>query len=253
MKVTLNAALVLAGILVWAAPSSAADQTVRASGGVENDYGTLTPLFAPSIVSILPGESVTFVNDLGQHNVAFEDGQLISPPAPALPEGWPSPSPMRTFPQAGTYRFYCQLHGAPGGVGMSGRVVVGTAGGGGGGTGGGGTAPTTSPGAVEIESLTMPRRRFCNKRSRRCKRPGVRFKIDLSRAASLKGTLRRRPLTGNRRAKRFGTLDFGQVRAGSRTLSFRRTTAGRGLTSGRYVLTLKAGDDTGTLRFSVKG
>lgn len=64
-----------------------------------------------------PRESVTFVNDGGTHNVKFEDEQFTSPAMPSPPESWPSPAAKRTFPQAGTYRFYCQMHGGPGRLG----------------------------------------------------------------------------------------------------------------------------------------
>ncbi|MGH8572013.1 MAG: hypothetical protein ACREX8_05490, partial [Gammaproteobacteria bacterium] len=83
------------------------------------------------------------------------------------------------------------------------------------------------------------------------KRPGVRFRIDLSRAARVTGTLKRRPFTGSGRARSFGSLNFGEVQAGDRQLSFRRTRAGRRLTRGRYALTLKVGEATRLLRFSV--
>jgi len=79
----------------------------------------------------------------------------------------------------------------------------------------------------------------------------VRLAIDLSQPGSVTGTLSRRPLKGPRRARAFGTLDFGTVEAGSRRLKFTRTRSGRRLTSGRYVLTIKAGQSTRVLRFSI--
>jgi hypothetical protein len=206
----------------------------------------------PDTPRINPGDTVTFVNDSGQHNVRFADGLFTSPATPMLPAGWPSPPASRTFNQAGSFNFSCDLH-APG---MRGTVIVGSSTTGPGpGTGGPGQpgSPTTGPGVLSIQSVSLPRRRFCNTRGKRCRRPGVRFTIDLSTAGRLTGTLRRRPLRGSRRARRFGTVNFGQVAAGSRRLSFRRTSAGRRLTSGRYTLTLKAGSDTLVLRFSVVG
>ena len=249
MKGSLTAVLVLAGIVACAAPARAADQTVHAVGAVDGEYGTVPDHFEPATVRIVPGDSVTFVNDSGMHNVRFQDGLFTSPSSPMLPAGWPSPPAQRTFAQAGSFGFLCDLHAASG---MKGTVIVGTS------TGpapspGQPGAPTTAPTPLRIESLSLPRRRFCNRRGPRCRRPGVRFEVDLSKAGRLTGTLRRRPLRGRGRAKRFGRLDFGQVRPGERTLSFRRTAAGRRLGSGRYVLTLQAGEDTGVLRFSVSG
>lgn len=250
MKVATTAALVLIGLVAGVAPSNAADATVHAIGAVDGDYGPIPDHFAPSTVSILPGDTVTFVNDSGQHNVRFADGAFTSPATPLLPAGWPSPPAGRTFSQVGNFNFACDLHGPS----MSGTVVVGTSTGPGPGPGPGqpGT-PTTGPGALTIQSASLPRRRFCNKRGPRCRRPGVRFTVDLSTAGRLTGTLRRRPLKGRRRARRFGTLDFGEVAAGARQLRFTRTKAGKRLTRGRYTLTLKAGSDTSVLKFSVVG
>lgn len=249
MKVVPTAALILVGLLAWAAPSSAADQTVHAIGAVDGEYGAIPDHFSPATPRIAPGETVTFVNDSGQHNVRFADGLFTAPATPMLPAGWPSPPPRRTFNQAGSFNFACDLHGP----GMSGTVIVGSSTTGPGPGPGQPGAPTTGPGALAIQSVTLPRRRFCNRRGRRCRRPGVRFTIDLSTAGRLTGTLHRRPLKGSRRARRFGTVNFGQVAAGPRRLSFRRTSAGRRLTSGRYMLTLEAGGDKRVLRFSVVG
>jgi uncharacterized membrane protein YozB (DUF420 family) len=46
----------------------------------------------------------------------------------------PGGSASVTFDQPGTYPYYCELHGASGGQGMAGTIVVGDAGGGGGST-----------------------------------------------------------------------------------------------------------------------
>jgi plastocyanin len=241
--------LVLTSYLAWALPAAAADQTVHAIGAADGEYGPIPDQFAPANVRIAPGESVTFVNDSGTHNVRFQDGLFTSPATPLLPEAWPSPAAKRTFAQSGTYSFLCDMHGA---LGMRGSVIVGTS----------TTVPTppkptqpTVPGpgptALRIRSVSSKGRRFCNKRSRRCRRPGVRFEIDLSKAGRVTATLARRPLKGRGRARRFGGLKFGEVQPGGKELSFRRTSSGRRLTRGRYAMTIKAGEDTRVLRFSV--
>ena len=78
--------------------------------------------FTPARVGILPGESVTWSYPTGgnAHNVHFEDG-LYTFPAGASPSGWTG---SRTFPTEGAFRYYCVLHGGPGGSGMSGTVFV---------------------------------------------------------------------------------------------------------------------------------
>lgn len=78
--------------------------------------------FEPSTVTIQPGESVTWEweEGSGRHNVV-PDGEE---PAPS---GILSEGPLTytyTFDTPGTYRYYCVAHGAPGGIGMSGTVVV---------------------------------------------------------------------------------------------------------------------------------
>lgn len=257
MRRALTAAAAALALLALTAPPLSADGVVHAVGANADDYGTYPDRFLPATIRIAPGESVSFVNDLGVHNVKFDDGQFTAPAAPADPSGWPATPPTRSFPQAGTYRFYCEMHGGPGGIGMSGAVLVGTQ----------ATAPPVglpapgsgSPGAgggggmgaqASIESISLPSRRFCARRSRRCRRPGVRFRINLSGRARVKGALKRRPLRGGR-ARRFGTLDFGSVAAGGRLLRFTRTGSGRRLKPGRYVLTITAGRDRRVLRFTV--
>jgi plastocyanin len=78
--------------------------------------------FSPATVTIAPGVSVTWewAEGVGQHNVA-PDGE-----EPAT-SGVLTDGPFTytyTFNTPGTYAYYCIAHGAPGGVGMSGTVVV---------------------------------------------------------------------------------------------------------------------------------
>ncbi|HKI85338.1 MAG TPA: Calx-beta domain-containing protein, partial [Thermoanaerobaculia bacterium] len=84
---------------------------------VENNF------FTPKTITIQPGDSVTWTNNGGGfHNVKSEDGSFTS--------GAPSTSQWtftQSFSSAGTYPYYCQVHGGPGGVGMAGTVIVGSA------------------------------------------------------------------------------------------------------------------------------
>ncbi len=104
--------LVVASALFAAAPAVAADQAVTV---FDNS-------FAPEMVGLKPGESVTWTagGTANRHNVVFEDGGLRSP-SPAEPGPW---KVTRTFPADGAYRYFCEIHGAPGGVGMAGVVFV---------------------------------------------------------------------------------------------------------------------------------
>jgi plastocyanin len=107
------------GAAVMAAPAGggasttgAADVVVRALPSNQFDVDPAT---------ISQGESVTWTNAGGRHNVVFDDGRFTYPPT-ASTDAWTSP-PL-TFNEVGTFRYYCAVHGGPGGVGMAGRVTV---------------------------------------------------------------------------------------------------------------------------------
>ena len=105
---------VLIGVLVAAAlpvpPALAANQTVTVSSNQ----------FTAKNVTVNQGEMVTWNNTGGTHNVKFDDGSYTMP-SPASSALW---SVSRTFNTPGTFGYYCQVHGGPGGVGMSGTVTV---------------------------------------------------------------------------------------------------------------------------------
>ncbi len=74
--------------------------------------------FQPGTVTVEPGGSVTW-NTTGNnpHTITAEDGSFDQ----SVGNG---ATFEHTFESAGTYAYYCKIHGAPGGVGMSGTVVV---------------------------------------------------------------------------------------------------------------------------------
>jgi len=76
--------------------------------------------FTPATVTVFQGETVTWNNTGGFHNVKFDDGSYTQPASPASAP-W---TVARTFTTAGSFRYYCQVHGGPGGTGMSGIVNV---------------------------------------------------------------------------------------------------------------------------------
>ena len=103
--------VVLAVMGCMAPPARAASQAVSVSDN----------FFAAPRVAVKPGESVTWTASGGNpHNVAFEDGLLVAP-TPPIPAPW---STSRTFAASGTYRYFCQVHGSPNGLGMAGIVFV---------------------------------------------------------------------------------------------------------------------------------
>ena len=77
--------------------------------------------FDPAVVTVNVGETVTWVWGSGIHNVQPDDG--VTPGRSGNIEAGPKTYSF-TFNQIGDFRYYCQSHGAPNGVGMSGRVIV---------------------------------------------------------------------------------------------------------------------------------
>jgi plastocyanin len=77
--------------------------------------------FTSRDVTINQGETVTWTNSQGTHNVVFEGSQPAFPPSPPNAGVWPY---TRSFDTPGTFRYYCEPHGGPGGVGMAGTVTV---------------------------------------------------------------------------------------------------------------------------------
>jgi plastocyanin len=118
-------------VMLAAIPALGADQTVTA-----NSSNQVTP----KTVTVNQGESVTWSNSGGFHNVKFDDGSFEQPSSPTGP-GW---MVKRTFNVPGTYGYYCVAHQDQG---MTGTVVVNPA--------PGGTQPT-QPGTTQPGSYTNP-------------------------------------------------------------------------------------------------
>jgi plastocyanin len=82
---------------------------------------TTSNSYSPQIVFIQPGDTVTWTYAGGSmpHDVHADDNSYFNNLSSSA---WTF---SHTFPAAMTSRYYCTAHGAPGGVGMSGVVVVG--------------------------------------------------------------------------------------------------------------------------------
>jgi plastocyanin len=112
-------AAVVAVALVAAAPAGGgvlADERLAPASVTLSDFS-----FTPRDVTIGQGETVTWTNNQGTHNVVFDGSQPAFPASPPNANVWPY---TRPFDTPGTFRYYCQPHGGPGGVGMSGTVTV---------------------------------------------------------------------------------------------------------------------------------
>ncbi|MDQ3936199.1 MAG: plastocyanin/azurin family copper-binding protein [Actinomycetota bacterium] len=214
LKTSLALGLILA---LASAPSLAADQSVQA---------TPNNTFSPRTVTVNVGDTVTWTNGGGLHNVKFDDGSFEEPSEPSF-SSW---SVKRTFDAAGEFRYFCEEHGAAGGSGMSGTVVV---------QGAqppppppGGTGDTTPP---DIDDLRVVPSRFCNRKTSKCKRTGARIRFSIDEDASVSGRIVRR-----RDNKRVGKLSI-TAEAGENSLAF----SGKGLALGRYRLELTPRDAAG--------
>ncbi|MDC8014477.1 plastocyanin/azurin family copper-binding protein [Tahibacter soli] len=112
----------LVGVLLLAAGSvaTAANHTVRVGGG------GLT--FTPSTLTIQRGDTVTFSNAGGFHNVVADSGAFrcaagcdgAGGNGNLSSAGW---SATVAFNTAGTFGYFCDAHGAPG-SGMAGTIIV---------------------------------------------------------------------------------------------------------------------------------
>ena len=99
------------GVLVMAAPAGAADETVTALPSDQFDRPNIT---------VTLGDTVTWRNAGGLHNVRFDDDSFDQPANPstsAWSVDWPTD-------RVGTFLYYCEAHGNVGGIGMAGRVTV---------------------------------------------------------------------------------------------------------------------------------
>ncbi len=96
-------------LLLSTAPCWAANFTVTAGGS--------GLVFTPASLTISVGDTVTFVNGGGFHNVVADDGSFSNGPSTSI---W---SISHTYTAAGTFGYYCAVHGSPG-AGMFGTIVV---------------------------------------------------------------------------------------------------------------------------------
>lgn len=201
-RLLLALAAVAAAAIPLAAPGAiAANQSVMASPA---------NVFTPSLSALKPGETVTFTNSGGQHNVVWNDGG--APPMPAEAEDadkWP-PVVSRTFTRPGRYRFYCSVHGdRTANFGMYGYVYVNAA----------GLLPPTVSGLRASAA-----------------RAGARLSFRASRAGRAKATFFRK---SGRKFVRFGSTSFAARKGANGKLV---TRAGRALVAGTYRVDLVVTD-----------
>lgn len=88
-------------------------------------------VFTPQFLTINAGDTITFTNAGGTHNVTSDPGAVTSfhcsTACGTSPVGDPNSalwSQTISFPTVGTVGYHCQMHGAPG-QGMYGTITVG--------------------------------------------------------------------------------------------------------------------------------
>ncbi len=75
--------------------------------------------FVPANLTITVGDTVRWVNEVGLHNVVADDNSFTSGAPSALP--WVFDY---VFTAVSVNPYYCEVHGAAGGIGMSGVITV---------------------------------------------------------------------------------------------------------------------------------
>jgi plastocyanin len=86
--------------------------------------------FSPAVRAVRVGDTVTWRNTGGLHNVVADDGSFrCATGCDGVGGGNGAPSSTawsfsRTFTTLGNVNYYCEVHGAPGGRGMAGTIQV---------------------------------------------------------------------------------------------------------------------------------
>jgi plastocyanin len=113
------AAATAGGVVVAGSAAGGGGATARAAANVTITAGDF--FWNPDTVTIQEGDTVTWTNAQGFHNVLLGDSRLNQPGFPEDP-AW-NPPPQMTFNEPGSYTFVCEVH-----PGMTGTVNVGDGG-----------------------------------------------------------------------------------------------------------------------------
>jgi plastocyanin len=201
-------------LLAWpGAAAIAADKAVSS----EDDF------FSPASVSVFVGDTVTWQNHgVDPHNVVADNGSFKGGGDPLThsptADHW---TYSFKFTKPGTFRYYCSQHGAPGGVGMSGKVVV---------------IDPNDKTPPKISGLKVKPGTLCTKKTANCKHPGAHVNFTLTEAGTVKGFVR-----PHGTKKKFAQVFKTNGRKGSNSFKW----GAKGLKPGKYDLRLQATDANG--------
>jgi plastocyanin len=115
MLVRALAAIAATAGIIAAVMTGGDRNTARAAANVTIEAHDF--LWSPDAVTIQVGDTVTWTDEQGFHNVLLGDARLNQPGFPQDPS-W-NPPPQHTFTAPGTYTFVCEVHPS-----MTGKVVV---------------------------------------------------------------------------------------------------------------------------------
>jgi plastocyanin len=217
------------------------------SAHAANQTVTATPsdTFSPAAVTINQGETVTWHNGGGSHNVKFDDGSFEDPTSPST-NSWTVSHPFDT---PGTFRYVCEQHEDDGMVGTVTVLASQT------GTtpppppppGGGGPQPPGTPGAPGKDTTAPVISRFGMTDSRfRVRRGASAFVFRVSEPVDVRikisRVLKRR---GRTRYVVKGTLVRSELRRTSQKVPFSGRLSRRALHAGLYRGTISATDLSG--------
>jgi plastocyanin len=115
------AALILAAFGLASASAWAANHNVTVGGSAGNVFVDAATVPATNLTTIAAGDTVTFTNAGGFHDVLSDPGAATSfTSGSASSDAW---SLTVTFPTPGTVGYHCDIHGAPGQA-MFGTITV---------------------------------------------------------------------------------------------------------------------------------
>jgi plastocyanin len=181
------------------------------------DVGASGTSFTPSDLTVAPGDTVRWTNNGGQHNVHFEDEQFRQPASPSLT--WPDPV-QRTFPAAGRFAYFCDMHRTSG---MTGVITV--------------KSPDATPKPTP-PLITPPE--VTSLKAGATKKGFIKVRLRPSEAATARITLARRSRGRYRKVKAIKRA----VGTKTVTVTFRGR-RGKALKAGRYRVTVKLTDSSG--------
>lgn len=233
---------ILVAIAVAGMPAAASNATIAA---------TAQNTWSPSTATITAGESVTWTNGGGFHNVCVQKPGTSGDACDEYTNGDPATtwtSATHSFSTPGTYAFFCATHRS---LGMTGTITVEAAS-----TG----TSTTPPDTMPTDTTTVPTQveqntvagapAFTGKIKRRASRKSLVLELGSSEKATLRATVFLRP-PGGRSFARVSKASV-HVKQGKNVVKVPRATLRRGAYRVKLQLVDADGNKSATKTLSFK-